>query len=36
MQSGAASSPDSDLKSETFAVLFGFFYFFLRTEEAVE
>lgn len=35
MQSGAVSSPDSELKSETFAVLFGFF-FFLHTEEAVE
>lgn len=33
MQNGAASSPDSELKSETFALLFGLF---LHTEEAAQ
>ncbi len=32
MQSGAACSPDSEVKSETFALLFSF----LQTGEAVE
>lgn len=32
IRSGAACSPDAELKSETFALLFGF----LHSEEAVE